>query len=183
MRISVFCSANSGIDPRYFDLARELGQWMGRNGHLLVYGGCDLGLMECVAEAVKYGGGQAVGVIPSRLEQGGHTSQHIDVRILCETLGERKQLMLENSDVAVALPGGLGTLDEVFSMVAEGTLSYHDKRVVVYNMDGFWDDLQTLLDHLQERGLMRGDYHRLITFATTLDEVVAELGDASTKKP
>ena len=172
MRISVFCSANSDIDPRFFDLARELGQWMGRNGHELVYGGCDLGLMECVAEAVKENGGQVLGVIPSRLEQGGHTSQHIDVRILCETLGERKQLMLDNSDVAVALPGGLGTLDEVFSMVAEGTLSYHDKRVVVYNMHGFWDDLQTLLDHLQERGLMRGDYHRLITFATTLDEVV-----------
>ena len=172
MRISVFCSANDNIDPRFFTLARELGQWIGHNGHVLVYGGCDMGLMECVAEAVKQNGGQVIGVIPSRLEQGGHTSQHIDVRILCETLGQRKELMLEHSDVAVALPGGLGTLDEVFSMAAEGTLAYHDKRVVMYNMFGFWDDLQTLLDHMQQRGLMRGDYHRLITFATTLDEVV-----------
>lgn len=172
MNISIFCSANNDIDPEFFTLTRELGRWIGSHGHTLVYGGCDMGLMECVAQAVSETGGRVIGVIPSRLERGGHTSSFIDVRILCETLGERKELMLEQSHVAVALPGGLGTLDEIFSMAAEGTLAYHDKRVVVYDMKGFWSDLKTLLDRLQERGLMRGDYNRHITFANTLEEVV-----------
>lgn len=175
MRICVFCSANNNIDRAFFEQARLLGQWIGAQGHTLVYGGCDLGLMECVARAAFEAGGQVIGVIPIRLEQGGHVSQYIHTNIYCETLAERKQLMLDHCDVAVALPGGIGTLDEVFSMAAEGTLSYHDKRVVVYNINGFWNGLRALLDQLEERGLMRGDYRRLITFADTLEEVVVEL--------
>jgi len=173
MKISVFCSANSNIDPDFFTLTRELGQWIGREGHTLVYGGVDMGLMECVAEAAAKAGGMVTGVIPSRLEKGGRTSQHIHTKILCETLGERKQLMLQHSDVAIALPGGIGTLDEIFSMASEGTLAYHDKRVVVYNMKGFWDDLKSLLDSLQSQGLIRGHYTSRIVFASTLDEVKA----------
>lgn len=172
MNICVFCSANENIDPEFFTMTSQLGEWIGRNGHSLVYGGCDMGLMECVAKAVRKSGGKVIGVIPSRLEQGGHSSKYIDERITCDTLGERKQLMLENSDAIVALPGGIGTLDEIFSVASEGTLSYHDKRVIVYNMKGFWDGLQSLLDSLQKRGLMRGDYHRRICFANSLDELV-----------
>ncbi len=175
MNICVFCSANENIDPEFFTMTSQLGEWIGRNGHSLVYGGCDMGLMECVAKAVRKSGGKVIGVIPSRLEQGGHSSKYIDERITCDTLGERKQLMLENSDAIVALPGGIGTLDEIFSVASEGTLSYHDKRVIVYNMKGFWDGLQSLLDSLQKRGLMRGDYHRRICFANSLDELVKYL--------
>ncbi len=172
MRIAVFCSANDALDPDFFTMTRALGEWIGRGGHTLVYGGCDMGLMECVAQAVHESGGQVIGVIPARLEQGGHTSDCIDVRILCETLGERKQLMLAHSDVVLALPGGIGTLDEIFTVAAEGTLSYHDKRVIVYNMKGFWDGLESMLDGLQRQGVMRGDYHRRITFAHDADELL-----------
>ncbi len=175
MNICVFCSANENIDPEFFTMTSELGEWMGSHGHTLVYGGCDMGLMECVAKAAHHSGGKVVGVIPSRLEQGGHTSKYIDERITCTTLGERKQLMLEHSDAIVALPGGIGTLDEIFSVASEGTLCYHDKKVIVYNMKGFWNGLQSLLDDLQKKGLMRGDYHRLICFADSLDEVVDAL--------
>lgn len=175
MNICVFCSANENIDPEFFTMTSQLGEWIGRHGHALVYGGCDMGLMECVAKAVRKSGGKVIGVIPSRLEQGGHASKYIDERITCDTLGERKQLMLENSDAIVALPGGIGTLDEIFSVASEGTLSYHDKRVIVYNMKGFWDGLQSLLDSLQKRGLMRGDYHHRICFANSLDELVKNI--------
>ncbi len=156
-------------------MTSQLGEWIGRHGHALVYGGCDMGLMECVAKAVRKSGGKVIGVIPSRLEQGGHASKYIDERITCDTLGERKKLMLENSDAIVALPGGIGTLDEIFTVASEGTLSYHDKRVIVYNMKGFWNELQSLLNSLQKRGLMRGDYHRRICFANSLDELVKYL--------
>ena len=171
MRISVFCSANKDIDPVFFELTAALGRWMGQRGHTLVYGGCDMGLMECVARAVHEAGGEVVGVVPAILERGGHASRYIDRLILCETLDERKQLMLGHSDVAIALPGGIGTLDEVFSMAAQATLGYHAKRVVVYDMAHFWQPLEHLLDHLQQQGLMRGDYHRLITFVHTLSEL------------
>lgn len=175
MNICVFCSANENIDPEFFTMTSQLGEWIGRHGHALVYGGCDMGLMECVAKAVRKSGGKVIGVIPSRLEQGGHASKYIDERITCDTLGERKKLMLENSDAIVALPGGIGTLDEIFTVASEGTLSYHDKRVIVYNIKGFWNELQSLLDSLQKRGLMRGDYHRRICFANSLDELVKYL--------
>ena len=175
MNICVFCSANENIDPEFFTMTSQLGEWIGRNGHALVYGGCDMGLMECVAKAVRKSGGKVIGVIPSRLEQGGHASKYIDERITCDTLGERKKLMLENSDAIVALPGGIGTLDEIFTVASEGTLSYHDKRVIVYNMKGFWNGLQSLLNSLQKRGLMRGDYHPRICFANSLDELVKYL--------
>ncbi len=171
MRICVFCSANQQIDPVFFEKTTALGRWMGENGHTLVYGGCDLGLMECVAQAVHASGGHVVGVVPSILERGGHVSKFIDELIGCENLDERKQLMLSHSDLAVALPGGIGTLDEIFSMAAQATLGYHAKQVVVYDMAGFWQPLESMLDHLQRQGLMRGDFHRLITFAHTLGEV------------
>ena len=175
MNICVFCSANENIDPEFFTKTSQLGGWIGRHGHALVYGGCDMGLMECLAKAVSKSGGKVIGVIPSRLEQGGHASKYLDECITCDTLGDRKQLMLENSDAIVALPGGIGTLDEIFSVASEGTLSYHDKRVIVYNMKGIWDGLQSLLDGLQECGLMRGDYNRRICFANSLDELVKYL--------
>lgn len=175
MRISVFCSVNEHINPVFFEQTAALGRWMGLNGHTLVYGGCDMGLMECVARAVHENGGQVVGVVPSILEKGGHASKYIDTLIGCETLDERKQLMLTHSDVALALPGGIGTLDEIFSMASQATLGYHAKQVVVYDMVQFWQPLESMLNHLQQQGLMRGDYHRLITFAHSLDEVRASI--------
>lgn len=179
MKICVFCSANQEIDPLFFEMTAQLGHWMGSNGHTLVYGGCDMGLMECVAKAVHDTGGKVVGVVPSILEKGGHASTFIDELIRCETLDERKRLMLQNSDVAVALPGGIGTLDEVFSMASQATLGYHHKQVLVYDMGHFWQPLKALLDHLQKQGLMRGDYHRLITFFHSIDELETHITRAS----
>ena len=95
MKIGVFCSANSSIDQDFFTLTDELGRWMGREGHTLVYGGCNMGLMECVAKAVHETGGTVIGVIPRLLEQGGRLSQYIDVQIPCDNLSDRKDLMLD----------------------------------------------------------------------------------------
>ena len=175
MRISVFCSANEKINPLFFEKTTQLGHWIGSNGHTLVYGGCDMGLMECVAKAVHETGGHVVGVVPSILEKGGHASTFIDELVRCETLDERKRLMLLNSDVAVALPGGIGTLDEVFSMASQATLGYHHQHVLVYDMCHFWQPLEALLDHLQGQGLMRGDYHRLISFFHSVEELETHL--------
>lgn len=107
MNICIFCSANSNLPTEYFDRTRELGAWMGANGHTLVFGGCNLGLMECVAEAVHNAKGMTIGVVPSIVEKGGKVSEHVDVKILCDNLSDRKDLMIQRSDVIIALPGGV----------------------------------------------------------------------------
>ena len=171
MNICIFCSANSNLPTEYFDRTRELGAWMGANGHTLVFGGCNLGLMECVAEAVHNAKGMTVGVVPSIVEKGGKVSEHVDVKILCDNLSDRKDLMIQRSDVIIALPGGVGTLDEIFTVVAAHTIGYHNKRVIVYDLKGFWGKLIELLDDMQERGFVRGSWHDYIDVAHSLDDI------------
>ena len=103
-------------------------------------------------------------------------SDSVDVNIACDNLSDRKELILARSDVFVALPGGIGTLDEVFTVAAAHTIGYHRKRVVLYNMKGFWDRAIDMLDDLQCRGFIRGRWTDFITVADSLDEVVAALG-------
>lgn len=171
MNIGVFCSANASIDPIFFERTRELGRWMGREGHTLVFGGCNLGLMECVAEAVHEAGGKTIGVVPSIVERGGRASDHVDVKLLCDNLDDRKALMVQRSDLFIALPGGVGTLDEVFTVVASATIGYHHKPLLLYNVNGFWDSLVALMADLQQRGVIRGEWQSLIKEVKNLDEI------------
>jgi uncharacterized protein (TIGR00730 family) len=127
--------------------------------------------MECLAKAVKEAGGQTVGVVPSIVEETGRTSQYNDRVVTCNNLSERKQLMLDESDVFIALPGGVGTLDEVFTVAASYTIGYHHKRVILYNMLGFWDATIAMLDDLQQRGMVRGLWRDYICVANSLQEI------------
>lgn len=170
MKILVFCSANSDIDAGYFKATDELGRWIGSHGHSLVFGGCNLGLMECVAKAVREAGGLTIGVVPSIIERGGKASPNMDVCIPCDNLSDRKDLMLARCDVAVALPGGLGTLDEVFTMAASATIGYHHNPVILLNLNGFWDKLIALLDDLQQKGFVRGHWSDIIKVASDVAE-------------
>ena len=162
MEIAVFCSANNNIDPDYFRLTETLGRWIGENGHTLVYGGGNSGLMECIGKAVHEAGGRTIGDIPRIMEEGRKMSDYVDVEIPCEDLTDRKAIMMEHADVFYALPGGVGTLDEVFTIIASNTIGYHQKKVVLYNMKGFWNSLIALLDNLQQHNMIRGDYHNFI---------------------
>ena len=171
MKICVFCSANAAIDPVFFAKTEELGRWMSEKGHTLVYGGVNQGLMECVAKAVKDSGGRTVGVIPRIVEKRGRISDYVDVEILCDNLSDRKQLMLDKSDVFIALPGGIGTIDEVFTIAASATIGYHEKRVILYNINGFWDALIQMMDDLQQRGMVRGQWRDYIAVASTIEEL------------
>lgn len=105
MKIAVFCSANSNIEVEYFNITEELGHWAGQNGHTIVFGGCNLGLMECVAKAAREAGGRTIGVVPTIIERGGKASPNMDVCIPCDNLSDRKELMIGQCDAAIALPG------------------------------------------------------------------------------
>jgi uncharacterized protein (TIGR00730 family) len=176
MKIAIFCSANDQIVPPYLEATTELGHWMAKNGHTLVYGGCNSGLMECIGKAVHEAGGTTIGVIPSLIEKGGRISDFVDVTILCDNLSDRKDLMESHSDIAIALPGGIGTLDEIFTLASSNTIGYHHKKVILYNIEGCWDALIGLLDDLQNRGMIRGDYHQQIGIATNLEQLQQLLG-------
>jgi uncharacterized protein (TIGR00730 family) len=129
--------------------------------------------MECVARAAKSAGGQTIGVVPAIVEATGRTSQYNDEVLTCQNLSDRKQLMLDESDVFVALPGGVGTLDEVFTVAASHTIGYHHKRVILFNIKGFWNAAIHMLDDLQERGFVRGHWRDYIQVANTLEELKA----------
>ena len=171
MKIGIFCSANEQLDPDFFTMTEELGRWLATEGHTLVYGGVNSGLMECVARAVKQAGGRTVGVLPQIVVKSGRLSDYVDTEVLCDNLSDRKQLMADKSDVFIALPGGIGTIDEVFTIAAAHTIGYHDKRVILYNMKGFWGDMIALLDGLQQRGMVRGRWRDYIAVANSLEEI------------
>ena len=171
MKICVFCSANGQIDPDFFTLTEELGRWAAAKGHSIVFGGHDAGLMHSVSKSAHDAGGRVIGVVPRVIERMGRLSPYLDVHIPTEDLTDRKQLMQDQSDAFIVLPGGIGTLDELFTVVAAATLGYHQKPLIIYNMKGFWDSLIALLDDLTSRGAIRGTWQQYIQVATSLEEI------------
>ena len=171
MKICVFCSANGQIDPDFFSAAEELGRWAAEKGHTIVYGGVNQGLMEAIGRAAHEAGALTIGVIPTIVEKSGRRSDYVDIDIPCDNLSDRKQLMMDQADVFVALPGGIGTLDEIFTVAASATIGYHQKPVVLFNVKGFWNPLVQLLDNLKARGMVRGEWQQYIRIISSLEEL------------
>lgn len=171
-KIGVFCSASDSIDKMYFEKARELGEWMGKQNKILIYGGANLGLMECIAQAVKLNGGTVIGVVPSKLEQNGKVSALIDQFFKVTDLSDRKDIMLRESDIMVAMPGGVGTLDEIFHVMATAAIGYHSKKIIFYNAEGFYDGLLDILDHLYENNFVHYPLNHYFRIANTFNELV-----------
>ncbi|MBO7193412.1 MAG: TIGR00730 family Rossman fold protein [Bacteroidaceae bacterium] len=169
--IAVFCAASENIAPGYFEAAAEVGAMLGRLGATLVYGGARFGLMEATARAAKQAGARIVGVVPDILVERGRVSMLLDEQVNCRNLSERKDIMLERSDILVALPGGVGTLDEIFHVMAAATIGYHTKRVVLYNVNGFWDSLVATLDEMLQAGFIRGEFERYFSVANGVAEL------------
>jgi len=175
MKIAIFCSANHNIDPDFFKMTEELGRWIAENGHSIVFGGCNMGLMECIAKSVHDAKGQTIGVIPTIEEKQGNVSEYVDVSIMCDNLSDRKDLIISKSEVIIALPGGIGTLDEVFTVAASNSIGYHKKHVILYNMKGYWNPLIAMLDDMKSKGMIRGDYGEQIEIANNLDEIIGHI--------
>ena len=171
MKICVFCSANEQLDPTFFQLTEELGRWAAQEGHTIVFGGNDSGLMHAVSKAAKDAGGRLIGVVPRVIEERGKLSPHLDVHIPTDILSDRKDLLMAQADVFIALPGGVGTLDEVFTVISAGGLGFHQKHLLLYNMNGFWDSLVSMMDDLQAKGVIRGDWRDSMTVVKNLDEI------------
>ena len=152
--IGLFGAASDRLEASYYDLAGAFGRLVGERGLTLVYGGADSGLMESAARGVKDAGGHVVGIVPSVLEARRRVSRYVDEVVPCHDLSDRKAIMVERSDVLVALPGGIGTLDEVFTVMAANSIGYHRKKVVLFALDGFWDGLVEVLQEMDRRGFV-----------------------------
>ena len=171
--VAVFCAASENIAPGYFEAAAEVGAMLGRMGATMVYGGARFGLMEATAKAAKQAGARIVGVVPHILVGRDRVSNLLDEQVGCRNLSERKDIMLERSDMLVALPGGIGTLDEIFHVLAAATIGYHTKRVVLYNVNGFWNPLLATVEEMSQAGFVRGEMEKYLIVANS----VAELED------
>jgi len=170
-KIGIFCSASNSIDPIYFLKTTELGEWIGREGKSLIYGGSNLGLMECVAKAAKENGATVIGVVPSLLEENGRVSAFPDTIHKTKDLSDRKDIIMQLSDVFVALPGGVGTLDEVFHVVSSAMMGYHSKKVIFYNINGFYDTLLEFLLSMNNTPFARRSLHDFYETANTFEEL------------
>ena len=169
--VALFCAASENIEPLYFEAANEVGAMLGAMGAELVYGGARFGLMEATAKAAKDTGAHIVGVVPGILVERDRVSTLLDERVLCRNLSERKDIMLQRSEVLVALPGGVGTLDEIFHVLAAATIGYHCKPVVLYATDGFWDDVIAMIRRLKLKGFVRCNVEELLLVARNIYEL------------
>lgn len=169
--IALFCAASENIDRIYIDAAQNIGSMLGRMGASLIYGGARFGLMEATAKAAKTAGAHIIGVVPKILEERRRVSALLDEHISCHNLSDRKDIMLAKSDILIALPGGVGTLDEIFHVLAAAQIGYHSKRVILYNVNRFWDSLITMLSHFNTAGFIRGELDRFLVVANSIEEL------------
>ena len=175
--VAVFCASAIGTLDVYQQTARELGTALADRGIGLVYGGSDTGLMKVVADACLAGGGRVVGVIPEVLVDKEIAHQGISELHVVDTMHTRKALMGEKADGFLILPGGYGTLEEMFEVLAWQTLGLHRKPIVLLNTAGFYDALLLWLDHAVERGMLRRRNRAILLTAETVDRALQLLGD------
>ncbi|HEV2372162.1 MAG TPA: TIGR00730 family Rossman fold protein [Streptosporangiaceae bacterium] len=174
--VCVFCGSSAPPDPRYRDTARALGTMLARENVTVVYGGSRVGLMGELADAALGHGGRVIGVVPAGL----FVSNHMGLTELHEvpSMHDRKRLMYDLSDAFIALPGGLGTLEELAEVSAWSQLGLHTKPVVLLDVDGFWGPLAAQLDRMVGAGLLKPASRALIQWAHSADEALAVLAAA-----
>jgi uncharacterized protein (TIGR00730 family) len=176
--IAVFCASANGVDPVYRDVAVALGRTLAERKIGVVYGGAKVGLMQAVAEGALAANGRVIGVIPTVLvdlevAHDGLTELHVT-----DTMHTRKALIGERSDAFIALPGGFGTFEELFEVLAWQTLRIHAKPVLLLNTRGYYEKLLGFLDHCVEQGMLRAKNRGIVLVAETVDEALRLLGIA-----
>jgi hypothetical protein len=176
VNICVYCASSEAIDESYLDLATTVGGRLAAAGHGLVSGGGRVSMMGALARAARAGGAHTVGVIPAHLVPLEVADTDADELIVVDTMRERKRVMDERSDAFLALPGGLGTLEELFEVWTASSLGMHAKPVVVLDPDGFFDPLWSYLDELCERGFVRAAALDVLHRTATIDEALAVFG-------
>jgi uncharacterized protein (TIGR00730 family) len=173
--ICVYCGSGFGTDPAFVEAARALGRDMARSGVSLVYGGGNVGLMGAIARAVLDEGGRVTGIIPEFLKARELMIADAQELVVVPDMHTRKRLMFEKADAFVALPGGVGTLEELIEQMTWAQLGQHNKPILLANVAGFWRPLLDLLVHMRDAGFIRTGFEVNYLVADTVEEVVPTL--------
>ncbi|WOH63555.1 TIGR00730 family Rossman fold protein [Bradyrhizobium sp. BWA-3-5] len=181
--VCVYCGSGPGSNPRFVEAAQALGKIFAENKIRLVYGGGSVGLMGAVAESTLNHGGLVTGIIPDFLRSREHMLTHVQEMIVTPDMHERKRLMFEHSDAFVALPGGVGTLEELVEQVTWQQLGRHSKPVLLANIDGFWEPLFALLAHMRETKFIRPPFEVDVLKADRIEDVLPRLRAAAARAP
>lgn len=173
--VCVFCGSRFGTDPAYKKAALDIGDGLAKNSMRLVYGAGDVGLMGAVASAAQAGGGETFGVIPVHLLDQEVGKRDLTSFIITENMHERKKVMFMNADAIVTLPGGAGSLDELFEVLTWRQLGLHKKPVYLLNTNGYWNPLLTLLDHVIEQGFADAAFKDTLQVVQDVPELLERL--------
>ena len=166
--VCVFCASSSNLEQRWLDLAARTGRELAVRGHTLVSGGGRVGMMGALADGARSGGAHTIGVIPQSLVDLEVADTAADELIVTGDMGARKNMMIDRSDAFITLPGGLGTLDELFEVWTTATLDLHRKPIVLLDPDGFYDGLMSWLGRLADAGFVRRAALKQITVAASI---------------
>ena len=177
--VCVYCGSRTGVDPAHAALALATGQWIGAHGGQLVYGGGRNGLMGIVADATMRSGGRVVGIIPKSLVQLEVAHQGCTELHVVDTMHERKRLMAEHSDAFLALPGGIGTFEELFEVWTWRQLGYHDKPIGLLNAGGYYDGLIDFLRNCVAQQFMNDGQMKLLRIGSDVAPLLADLVQAA----
>ena len=171
MHITVYLGANEGNDPALGQAVQALGQWIGRNGNTLVYGGSKTGLMGRLAKSALEAGGEVIGVEPQFFMDEGVQYEGLTELIVTRDMTARKEKMIALGDAFIAVPGGTGTLEEITEVMSKVSLKQLDAPCILYNLNGYYNDLKALLQHMIEKGLSSEDRQQGIYFAEDLAQI------------
>jgi uncharacterized protein (TIGR00730 family) len=169
--IVVFCGSKSGANPLYEQAAKKLGNLLGENNIRLIYGGGNRGLMGAVANAVLEKGGTVTGIIPELLNQWEQQHDEITELIVVENMHVRKRLLYEKADAAIILPGGFGTMDELFEILTWNQLSIHDKPIYILNTAGFYDTLIAHMQRMMQEGFLYNNPDSTFTVVSNPEDI------------
>jgi uncharacterized protein (TIGR00730 family) len=181
--ICVYCGSGAGTNPRFIESARALGKALAENRIRLVYGGGSVGMMGAVATSVLDHGGTVTGIIPSFLTAKENALKRVQEMIVTPDMHERKRLMFEHADAFVALPGGIGTLEELVEQLTWQQLGRHSKPVLLANIDGFWEPLLALIAHMRATQFIRANLTVDILTAERVEDILPRLRAAAASAP
>lgn len=173
MNITVFLGSEFGNDEKIKEATRELGAWIAKGGHHLIYGGSESGLMGLVADSAMKNGGHVTGIEPKMFIELDYQKEDLEELIITEDMAERKSMMVELGDMFIALPGGTGTFEEIGEVMSRLALRQTDAPLVLYNIDGFYDELKVWLDRMIEKGFSNAERQKGIYFVSKLEEIKA----------
>lgn len=171
--ICVYCSSSDALEQQYYDMASDFGKLLGKHNYNLVYGGTNVGIMGKVAESAKQSGSMVIGVIPEVIEKKGIGNTYCDELIVTTNMSKRKTKMIELSDAFVALPGGIGTLEEIIEVLTLKQLKYHNKPIIFMNMNNFYYKLESFFQQLYKEKFAKQSTRDLYQLIDTSEEIIS----------